>query len=354
MTNELISLEAPGVTWVQYVHDREHIDAFTQERCRIVRLKTMSGVSLRKALRDVPCDRLFVPSGAVAPGVGIPCIPWVHDVAIFEHPEWFGETLFRRMVTTRLFRRGIKSAAQVLAVSEDTQSQLIRLFGKDPSMITVTHEGGDRILASLHGAFLREEKQRAKRRVAERGITQSFILMLGTVEPRKNIPMLINAWQRSTSVSLRPLDLIIGGRDGWKLGSTIAAFDSAKVYGSEGGSRLHRIQMLTDDDRRDLLLAADAVVVPSLHEGFGLTALEAMQAETAVIASNVGGLPEVLQGTGLLLPPHDVDAWAGALSGMFADDEARMDLAREGKARSQGMTWERAAKIALGILTAKT
>lgn len=353
MTRALAVLEAPEVAWVLYVPEGADIGDSLQERCRIVRMRTASGTSLRRALRDVPCDRLFIPSGAVAPGLSVPCIPWVHDVAIFEHPEWFGESLFRRMVTTRLFRQGIRRAEKILAVSEDTRGRLIRLFRKDPDMVTVTHEGGDEVLGSTHGTSLREGKQRAKRRLAERGISQPFVLMLGTLEPRKNIPLLIEAWHRSVASSSRPYDLVIGGRDGWKLGSIIAAFDEAKAYVSEHGPHLHRVQAISDDDRRDLLLAADVVAVPSMHEGFGLTALEAMQAETAVIASNVGGLPEALQGAGLLLPPQDTDAWAGALKGLFEDDEARMALALEGKARSQGMTWERTAKIALGVLTSR-
>jgi len=277
-------------------------------------------------------------------------IPWVHDLAIYTHPEWFPQNFFRRMLTTQLFRRGVLRAETVLAVSQNTKDEIVRLFHIDPSHIRVTHEGGDSVLASLHGAALREAKQRAKRRVADRGITQEFILVMGTVEPRKNIPFLLHAWEKLIPLMDRPIDLVIAGRDGWKLGSMLHGLHKGS-YPREGSARLHRVVSVSDDDRRDLLLAADVVAVPSLHEGFGLTALEAMQAETVVIAAATGAHPEVVQDAGLLLSPTDIDSWVGALRGVLSDDQTRLHMAEQGKAQSQGMSWSRAANCAFQSLT---
>lgn len=349
ISRALVSSESPGVEWVLYVPRGSSWEHVSQSSVRRVELASASGSALRAALRQSPCDTLFVPSGAIAPGLSVPTVPLVHDVAIFSHPEWFNESFLRRNVTTKLFRRGIMRAKHILSVSQHTKDELVRLFKIDPSIIAVTHEGGDAVLATLHGESLHDAKQKAKVRLAERGVTQAFVLALGTVEPRKNLPTLIEAWKRLAAASERPVDLVIAGRDGWKLGPVVFALKNA--YPSEGSSRLHRVHAVSDDDRRELLLAADVVAVPSLHEGFGLVALEAMQAETAVVVSSAGALPEVVHDAGLVVPPDDIDAWAGALKGLLADDQTRKHLAEQGKAHSQGMTWGRAAHIALQSLT---
>jgi len=350
LAHTLIVMPARDVSWVLFIPHGAGWEGEVRPSVRIVELADQSGPSLRKAIRRAPCDILFVPSGAVTPGLGVPAIPWVHDVAIFGNAEWFPQNIFRRAITTNLFRHGVMHAQRILAVSQDTKDTLVRLFRLDPSLIDVTSEGGDTFLSTLQGSSLREAKQRAKRRLADRGVTNAFLLALGTVEPRKNLPMLISAWQELVPLLGRPLDLVLAGRDGWKLHHVAKAMRDAKFV-QETGSRLHRISSITEEDRRDLLLAADVVTVPSWHEGFGLVALEAMQAETAVIASNAGALPEVVQDAGLLLPPGDVKSWVGALRGLLLDDLTRQHMAEQGKARCQGMTWERTAKTVLASLT---
>lgn len=353
MARALISSVSPDVGWVLYLPRGAAFDAADAPNYRRVLLADVSGASFRKALHDAPCDIALILSGSVPPKMPVPAIPWVHDVKIFEHPEWFGQSYLRRMVTTKLFRLGIARAPRILAISQDTKDELVRLFGLDPSTIDVTYEGGDTFLSELHGPTLHEAKQRAKLRLADRGVTNQFILALGTVQPRKNLPMLISAWQELVPLMDHPVDLVIAGTDGWKLHHFARALREV-TFKAEGPSRLHRINAVSDDDRRDLLLAADVVAVPSLHEGFGLVALEAMEAETAVIASDAGALPEVLQDAGLLLPPTDRAAWVKALKGVLSDDEARRHMAELGKARSQGLTWGRAAFIALQSLTKTT
>jgi glycosyltransferase involved in cell wall biosynthesis len=298
-----------------------------------------------------PCDVLFVPSGAVAPGHSVPCVPWVHDLAIYAHPEWFPQPFFRRMLTTRLYRQGVVRAPVVLAVSDATRQDIVARFGVPEARVRVTHEGGDPVLADLAGEALRHAKQRARHRLADRGITQPFVLQLGTLEPRKNVPTLLAAWREARPRFARPVDLVIAGADGWKLGPITRALDRERSYEGEDGARLHRVDAIDDDDRRDLLLAAELVAVPSFHEGFGLVALEAMQAGTAVMASDAGALPEVVGDAGILLPPTEVTVWARAMVDLMGTDEDRRRLAERGKARSQGMTWKRAAAVALHALT---
>lgn len=318
---------------------------------RIVRLATSDGAALRNALHRHLCELLFVPSGAVAPGIRIPCVPWVHDLDIFDHPEWFSENVFRRAVTMRLFGQGIRQAKRMLAVSEYTKKAIISRFLVHPDEVVVTSEGGDDILGVMHGGALADAKQRAVCRMAQEGVTNPYVLFLGTLEPRKNLPFLIGAWLRARPRFSRPVDLLVAGKDGWKMKTIHHAISCAKTFASEGDARFHRVSVLTDDDRRDLLLGASLVAVPSRSEGFGLVALEAMQAGTAVIASAAGGLPEVVGEHGCLLPPEDLRMWTEALVQMMNDDASRHHIAEQGKSRSQKMTWERSAKTVLDVLT---
>ncbi len=349
LTEALVIRDVPW-TWKLYVpRGAMGVGNAGGERCVTVELSQGSGSAIRIACMRSPCDLLFVPSGAVAPLLPVRSLPWVHDLAIFDHPEWFPESRVRRAVTTTLFTRGIRSAPIVFAVSEDTKAQIVSRCGVDASRVIVTEEGGDPFLQALHGAALREQKRVAKQRIAATGITNAFVLALGTVEPRKNLAMLMQAWRRAVKAIDRPLDLVIAGRDGWKLKEIHAAME-CQVTPERDGSRLHRLYVVDEDARRDVLLAADLVAVPSHHEGFGLVALEAMQAETAVLASSAGALPEVVDDAGILLDPHDRDAWARAIQGLIHDDVSRVDMALAGKSRSERFTWEAVAiKVEEGI-----
>lgn len=328
--------------------------AMWKDDARVVRIDAPNGRSLRSALQRHPCDLLFVPSGAVAPGVRVPCVPLVHDVDIFDHPEWFSESRLRRAVSTRLFRKGIQHAKSICSVSDFTKNALVRNFFVHPDEIVVTSEGGDTVLGALVGEPLGEAKRHGLCRMAQDGVTNPYILFLGTLEPRKNLPFLIEAWLRARSRFARPVDLVIAGRDGWKMHPIRHAISCAQTFMSEGESRLHRIATLTDEDRRDVLLGASLVVVPSRSEGFGLVALEAMQAGTAVIASNAGGLPEVVGEHGCLLPSDEQHTWTEAMVHLMNDDASRHHIADQGKSRSLEMTWERSAEIVFNVLTKTT
>ncbi len=268
--------------------------------------------------RPNAADILFVPCGAVSPRATVPTVPWVHDVAIFEHPEWFPQSFLRRQITTRLFLRGLRRSKKICAASAATKNDLVRLFRFDPSRIVVTHEGGDSILAASPISTDRKP----------------LVLFLGTVEPRKNLPMLLDA--------CRGIDLVIAGRHGWR---------SERIQNS---AHVRRIENVSDEERRTLLQTASIVAVPSLHEGFGLVALEAMQAGTPVVASNVGALPEVVGDAGILLDPHDAAAWRKTIVELLADDARRAELGKRGKERSKLFSWEKTATRIMTALTDST
>jgi glycosyltransferase involved in cell wall biosynthesis len=343
----------PDVSWMVYLPEGAawDRDAELLPYCDVIRLANDSGAALRGAMKIAPCQLLFVPSGCVPPGISIPCIPWVHDVAIFHSGAWFPQSFFRRLMTTQLFLKGLHASKKICVVSESTKKELLEVIQLDPEKVIVTYEGGDSVLDQLHQSDLVEAKQKAKLRLAQAGVTQAYILWMGTVEPRKNVETVIAAWMKARAHFSRPVDLVIAGKDGWKLGPIHHALREAVAYSGEGDSRLHRIQSVSDEDRRDLLLGADIVALPSWHEGFGLVALEALQAGVATVVSSEGGMAEIVADAGIILPPAEVSAWAEAFIGLIADDASRAEMARLGVSRSQGFTWERSARIVNQTLT---
>ncbi len=302
-------------------------DFAQNDNLRVIELADGSSKSLKLAIKKDQCDILFVLSGAVSYGLDIPAIPWVHDLIIFDHPEWFPESWLHRQLTTRLFLRGIKRAPIIFAVSEYTKQAIIRHAKVSQEKVIVTHEGGDEQLTIKKSA---KEYCRSKW-----GVGGQFVLALGTVEPRKNLAMLIRAWKKADG----GLDLVIAGRNGWKFEDVSKEIDNLTP---DEASRFHRIKDFNDEEKRQLLLAARIVAVPSLDEGFGLVALEALQANTQVIASNRGALPEVVGEAGTLFDPEDEEAWVNALTLSPSPTNAG-----EGSRQAQKFSWEKTAATVL-------
>jgi glycosyltransferase involved in cell wall biosynthesis len=164
------------------------------------------------------------------------------------------------------------------------------------------------------------------------------VLALGTVEPRKNLPALVRAFDLVAGND-PDVVLAVAGPDGWG----VEAFESA-VATSRHGDRVRRLGFQDEARRRDLLAGATVLAYPSVYEGFGHPPLEAMRAGVPVVASSAGALPEVLGDAALLPDPADVDAIAGALSRVLSDPDLRTSLVMRGRARVEHYTWGRAAE----------
>jgi glycosyltransferase involved in cell wall biosynthesis len=290
---------------------------------------------LLRGLRESSCDVLFVPSGAVALRLPVPAIPWVHDVDIYKHPEWFGESWLTRMRTTWMFREGLKKAPLIFSVSEYTREEIRKM--KIENRIIVTGEGGDEKMREA-----RSEMREAGDRLLSRGVASPYILMLGTVEPRKNIEFGLrsavdNRWSGS---------FVVAGRDGWKVDPINRAMDEASKQ-----LKLIRINDVSDELRRDLLIGASIVLVPSLSEGFGLVALEAMQAGVPVIASDRGALPEVAGES--ILSLDDPRAWSDTIERLSLDLAFRSEWIARQRRDASRFSWKCSAEIVWNALKRK-
>lgn len=242
----------------------------------------------------------------------------VHDVAFARHPELvtpasrrFGGLLraaVRRGAVVHVFSDRVRD--EVREVLDCPAERVVRIF---PGIAETA--GGDAAAGRRHAGAAR------------------FVLALGTVEPRKNYPRLVGAFDRvaATDPELR---LVVAGTDGWG----VDAFDAA-VRAATHGDRVVRLGYVTDTTRADLLAAAAALAYPSLDEGFGHPPLEAMRAGVPVVAARAGALPEVLGDAALLVDPESVDDLAAALTTVLGDPAARARLIAAGKARAGRYTW---------------
>ena len=250
------------------------------------------------------------------------------DALPFERPEWFVPVIgqqFRDHVAAHL-----QVGSFVVCISEDTRSRLATVaddLGAPPM------EGAVMPLGSDWPAPVDP--------VAPPGVPDRFVLCVGTVEPRKNHGMLLDAWERIEAPGSRRLQgsvgLVVVGRLGWQ--SDELARRLRRLHRSD--RRVQWLRSVDDAQLAALYRDASALVMPSLDEGLGLPVLEARHNAVPVLASNRGGLPEALGGGGILLDPDDVDGWARAMTSML-DDEVRRQMVVRASAADPPPTWDAA------------
>jgi len=170
-----------------------------------------------------------------------------------------------------------------------------------------------------------------------------YVLALGTVEPRKNLPVLVRAFD-VVAASRPDVALVVAGPDGWGLDDYELAVDAARHR-----DRIRRLGYVAEADRASLLAGAALLAYPSRYEGFGHPPLEAMQVGVPVVAAAAGALPEVLGDAASLVDPADVAALAEALAAVLDDDGLRARLVREGRERVQRFSWAEAGRQFLAM-----
>lgn len=260
-----------------------------------------------------------------------PTVVTVHDLSFVRYPEAFRP--FNRLYLRVMTRRSVFRARRVIADSVSTQRDLTRWWGVPAERISVVPIG----VGEAFSPASREHVEAFRRR---RGLPRRFILYLGTLEPRKNVIAVIEAFARWARASGdRELQLIVGGAKGWYYERI---FSRVQELGM--GDRVRFPGYIPADELPDWYRAAEVFVYPSLYEGFGLPPLEAMACGTPVITSNTSSLPEVVGDAALKVDPHDVEAIAEALARLLEDADLRQQLREAGLARARLFSWERTAR----------
>ena len=265
-----------------------------------------------------------------------PAVITVHDLAFRRFPETKTPDSLRYYDQ---IDRAVAEAEAVIAVSQATKKDLAELLAVAPQRVEVVYHGVDRRYREL------DDPPSVRAFCQSRGLPETFILWVGTQEPRKNLPCLFQALAAIKGRLPEAKDtLVVAGPKGW-------LYEEAESVLEDLGLRERTVffGQATEEELLMLYNAAWALAFPSLYEGFGLPPLEAMACGTPVIASSAPALPEVLGDAALYFDPHQPEALAQHLL-RLAEDTALWDcLRRAGLARAQGFRWRDTAEQTLAI-----
>lgn len=277
-------------------------------------------------------DVVHYPASVAASAGPVPMVVTVHDLCYKTHPEWFSRS--RALYYNAFLGAGIRRATRIIADSHATAEDIKRFYGIPESRIDVVPLGVD--------ACFQPADETARERVRrEYPLPESYFLFVGTLEPRKNLPRVLEAWLRLGDDAP---DLVIAGRIGWKTDLERLLPDRDDLR-----RRLHCLGHVSQDLLPALYSEALVFVWPSLMEGFGLPPLEAMACGTPVITSNCSSMPEVVGEAALTADPQNVPALAGAMRALVEDGNLRASLREAGLARAAIFTWKRTAEMTLAV-----
>jgi len=259
----------------------------------------------------------------------MPQVVTVHDLTMITHPEWHEAAKVRWFRWA--MRRAVARAQRVLCVSATTARDLTERLGVDPARVDVTPLGTDLRRAS-------DGEVAALRARFGLGEREPYLLGLGTLEPRKDLPTLVRAF--ALLARDLPHRLVLAGLAGWGAGELRAVVAQSGV-----ADRVLFPGYVPEPDKAALFSGADAFVYPSRYEGFGLPVLEAMACGVPTITTTGGSLPEVAGDGALLVDPGDPDVLAVAVAKLLGDPDEAAALARRGLARAAAQTWDRCAAL---------
>jgi glycosyltransferase involved in cell wall biosynthesis len=306
-------------------------------RARLIpfpRLWTHARLSLEMASR--PPDVLFVPAHVV-PLVHPRTVVTIHDLGYRAFPEAH-PPLARRSLDWST-RWSATVARRVIVPSEATARDLTVAYGTPASRVVVIPHG-------YHPRFRPLDAGVVNAGLARLGIARPYLLFVGTLQPRKNLQRVLAAFERLAGDGW-PGRLVLVGQRGW-LSDPI--FGAIARPGSPAHGRVHLTGYLADEDVPIVYNGAECLVFPSLYEGFGLPALEAMACGTPVLTSESSSLPEVVGDAALLVDPLDTEAIAGGMARLVGDGGLREALRGRGLKRAKQFTWRRAAERTLAVL----
>ena len=256
----------------------------------------------------------------------------VYDLTFMLIPQT--HPLSRQKLLPNFVKRSVRDADAIIAISESTKQDIMSVFHVPDHKVTVTYLGVD------HSTFNPNAPRAAIEKVKKKfSITKNYIFYLGTIEPRKNVDLLLKAFQRVKDQTDANFQLVLSGKVGWKvenLMKTIRALVNS-------GDVVHT-GYISEEEAACLYNGAEAFVYPSQYEGFGIPVLEAMACGCPVIASNSSSLPEVVGDAGVLVEPNNMEELSEAIVKVIHDGELSRALKEKGIQRAAHFTWERTAR----------
>jgi len=263
----------------------------------------------------LPCDR--------------PTVATIHDLSLLVHPEWHPAQRVAWFAGN--MTRMLRQCGHFLTDSEFSRQEAIRALGIRPERIT-------RVYVGIRPHLARMAPARTAAQLRCLGLPPRYLLYVGTIEPRKNLLLLLKAYCALSEAVRSAWPLLLVGRWGWNAG---AEADYLQRTASDRGA-IH-LGYVAEEHLAALYNGARALVYPSLYEGFGLPPVEMMACGGAVLASTAGAVAEVMGGRGHLIDPHDQDGWRQAMARVVTDEDWWESLRRDVAEVARCYTWERCA-----------
>jgi len=267
----------------------------------------------------------------------LPCASVVtfHDMTLFLYPEL--HTRAKRLFFPQAIRASARLADALTADSECTRQDAIRILGIQPGKITTTQLGVDPAFRPINDTM-------ARGKIAEKyDLPERFILYVGLIEPRKNLPMLINAYKRLIDGG-ENYKLVLVGSYGWMYEELLRQINNLDLE-----EMIHFTGYVSQEDLPLVYNLSSLFVYPTIYEGFGLPALEAMACGVPVITTDVSSLPEIIGKAGMLVPVNNVEALYGAMIAVLGDEDLRREMTNKGILRAAKFTWEQTAKLTFQV-----
>ena len=259
-----------------------------------------------------------------------PFVVTIYDLTFMRYPQRLPRA--RRLYLRLLTGLSCKRARRVIAISQSTADDLVMLLGVPRERIDLAIPGVDSRFCPLPADAVTDWRNR-------QGLPERFLLFVGTLEPRKNLTVLLQAYAALPAADRAACHLVIAGGKGWMSEPIYRAIDDFGL-----SSTVHMPGFISDEDLVWWYNAAEAFVYPSVFEGWGLPVTEAMACGKPVLVSNVSSLPEAVGDTGLSIAPHDVAAWTDALARCIHDRAWRAEQGDRARRRAGQFTWTRTAE----------
>ncbi len=281
------------------------------------------------ASRNKP-DVFFSPSHYRPRFSPVPTAISIMDLSFIKYPQLFNKKDLNQLGAWTAY--SARKASLVFTISDSSKNDIIRQYNLEANTVVVTHLG---IKSDRQKIIVKNVKEKY-------GIRGDFVLFVGTIQPRKNISRLIEAFSK---VSNKSLLLVIVGKKGWQYEDI---FDAPRKFEIE--DRVKFLDFVADEDLFALYGEALCFILPSLYEGFGLPILEAMKYGCPVITSNVSSMPEAGGDAALYVDPQDVDDIAKKIEQLVSDEKLRKELIEKGYKQIKKFSWEKTAKETLAAL----
>jgi len=289
-----------------------------------------------RVLRRIHADVVHFTNGMVPVASPIPTVVTIHDMSLTMYPQFHP---IRRVLLNRPFvNLAARRADAIITVSQAARNDIVRLYGLDAARVHVVHEAAAPGFRVIHD-------QGELRRVRERyHLPERFILYVGTIEPRKNLPTLVEAFAKRRVAGDLPHHLVCAGPYGWLSDDIEAQIDRLRVRDA-----VRFTGYVPFDDLPGIYNLAEMFVFPSIYEGFGLPVVEAMACGTPVITGSVAALNEVSGDAAERVDVLTVESLGDSIVALANCRERREDLSHRGRQRAMTFSWERAAADTLAV-----